>query len=175
MVSLILIGVSLSIDAFTLATTYGLLNPPRKYMYITSLSVGIFHFFMPLLGNIFGKCLNSYLNINSKFLLIIVLLLILIEYIKSLNDEYKEIHFSMLSIILFSFSVSIDSFSLGIGINYITGNTLLASITFSIISCFFTFLGFKIGKHISEKSQKIATITAITIIFTLIIYFLCKG
>ena len=51
-INIILIAVSLSIDAFVLATAYGINNIKVKKAIITAVVVGTFHFFMPLIGNI---------------------------------------------------------------------------------------------------------------------------
>lgn len=172
--TLIIIGLSLSMDAFTLSLAYGLLNISKRKIYLTSLLVGAFHFIMPLLGNILGKIIREYIGFESKYVLIIVLTLILIEMIRSLKEEKTEYNLSILNILVFSLLVSIDSFSLGIGINYITENIYLASIIFSFLSSLFTFLGFRLGKYLSIKAEKQAKYFGIVILFTVIIYFLCK-
>ena len=172
--TLLIIGLSLSIDAFSLSLAYGMLNISKKQSLNTSLMVGLFHFFMPIIGNLLGNVFIKYIKINSKFVLLIVLTLILIEMIKSLHDDNKEYELNILNIIVFAFLVSVDSFSLGIGMNYITSNILLASTIFSIMSFSFTFLGFMIGKYFNYKAQSYARYIGITLLFTIIIYFLCK-
>ena len=172
--TLIIIGLSLSVDAFTLSLAYGLLNISKGKIYLTSLLVGFFHFLMPILGDSLGNIIRKYISFESKHILIIVLSLILVEMIKSLKEEKKEYNLSVLNILVFALLVSMDSFSLGIGINYITSNIFLASGIFSFLSGLFTFLGFKLGKYLSIKAEKQAKYIGITILFTVIIYFLCK-
>ena len=53
--TLFLIGISLSIDAFSMSLAYGLIGIRKKDMFLSSLIVGLFHFFMPLLGSIIGS------------------------------------------------------------------------------------------------------------------------
>ena len=83
---LLIIGVSLSVDAFSVSTVIGLTNPSVKKCTITSIAVGIFHFFMPLLGVFLSNIINNIININTDILLGLILLLIslqmFIEYIK---------------------------------------------------------------------------------------------
>jgi len=173
-ITIILIGLSLSIDAFTLSLAYGLLNIPKSKIIFTSLSVGIFHFIMPLLGLAIGRVLTDMININSKYILIVVLLIILVSMIKSLKEEEQEHDLSFINILTFSFLVSLDSFSVGIGLTYITNKIFLGSIIFSIISCTFTYLGFTLGKYLSVKAEKHAKILGIVFITLLIIYFIFK-
>ena len=49
----LLIGVSLSMDAFSLALIYGTYGLSRRNEIILSIIVGLFHFFMPLVGLFF--------------------------------------------------------------------------------------------------------------------------
>ena len=172
---LLIIGISLSIDAFSVATVIGMTLKNTKKSLISSLSVGIFHFIMPLLGVILSKKILNIISINSNLLLGIILLLIslqmLIEYIKPSN---KEISLTKIGIILFSFGVSLDSFSVGLGLNAVTNNLLLASSVFSICSFSFTFLGFTLGRYISKLLKKYSYIIGTIILFILGISFLCK-
>lgn len=172
--TIILIAISLSIDAFTLSVAYGLLNIKKKKIIITSITVGIFHFFMPLIGLIIGNFITNKYMLDSKFILIVTLIIILIEMIKSYNEEIIEKDLSLIETITFSFLVSIDSLLIGAGITYITSNIILSCIYFSIFSFLFTLGGFLLGKYITQKSKQNAKIISIIIIFTLIIYFLCK-
>ena len=108
-ITIILLGISLSLDAFTLSLAYGLLNIPKKNIILTSISVGIFHFIMTTLGHNLGDLINKIVKINSKYVLILVLIIILIEMIKSLNEEFEEHNLNLINIIIFSLLVSFDS------------------------------------------------------------------
>ena len=65
-ITLLLIGLSLSVDAFTLSLAYGLLNIPKRKIIMISGLVGIFHFIMPLIGYLISDLLNKVININFK-------------------------------------------------------------------------------------------------------------
>ncbi|MEG2457616.1 MAG: manganese efflux pump [Bacilli bacterium] len=173
-ITLILIGISLSLDAFSLSIAYGLIDIKKTQIIQTSISVGIFHFFMPLLGMYLGSFIFKYINIDSKYILIIILSLVVLEMIKSLYDKEKAYEMNILNIIIFSFLVSIDSFSVGIGINYITSFPIIASLIFSFFSFFFTLLGFTLGKYLSEVAGIISKKIGIVILIILIIYFVFK-
>ncbi len=66
MLSIILLAISLSLDAFSLALSYGIFNIEYKIKLKTSLITGIFHFIMPLIGNKFGNILISIIKIKVK-------------------------------------------------------------------------------------------------------------
>ena len=145
LLTIFLIALSLSIDTFTLSLTYGLLVIPKKTCITTSLTVGIFHFIMPLLGYKLGNILKTYVNINEKYILI-----------------------------LFSLLVSIDSFTLGIGINYITNKIYLSSLIFFLVSSIFTYLGFKIGKFVGKKLKKTSKLFGVILLTIITVYLICK-
>lgn len=173
-ITLIIIGLSLSIDAFSLSLAYGLLNIPKKTIISTSITVGIFHFIMPILGMLLGNIITDTLNLDSKYILLTILILILIEMIKSLKEENKEHELNIINILIFAFLVSFDSFTLGIGIKYITSNIFIASIIFMILSSLFTFLGFILGKYLTKKATYKIKLIGIILLLVVIMYFLCK-
>lgn len=173
-ITLIIIGLSLSIDAFSLSLAYGLLNIPKKTIISTSIIVGIFHFIMPILGMLLGNIITDTLNLDSKYILLTILILILIEMIKSLKEENKEHELNIINMLIFAFLVSFDSFTLGIGIKYITSNIFFASIIFMILSSLFTFLGFILGKYLTKKATYKIKLIGIILLLVVILYFLCK-
>ena len=66
-IMVIVIAVSLSMDAFSLSLAYGTLNLEKSQIRLLSLIVGLYHFFMPLLGMWVGtKILNILLHPSSQ-------------------------------------------------------------------------------------------------------------
>lgn len=171
--TLFLIGLSLSLDAFSLSLAYGLLGIRKKKMLYSSLIVGLFHFFMPLLGSFIGIKILSSFKINPKYVIAIVIFLIILEMIKSLKEEVNtELKISFLNMLAFAFFVSLDSFTVGIGLVYVTAYPIYASIIFAIVSTILTFIGFILGKYVSGKIGKISKYIGIGILSILLIYFL---
>lgn len=169
---IILIGISLSMDAFSLALAYGTLNIKNKDINLLSIIVGLYHFFMPLLGMFVGKKIINLLPISSNFLVFIVLLLIGIQMIIESFKEEKEIKkLNLFEMILFGLAVSIDSFSLGLGLKTLYKNPYVSALVFSVSSMLFTYIGLKLGKKINQKIGNISTIFGgITLIIIGIIY-----
>ncbi len=164
-ISLILIGIGLSMDTFSISLSIGTLKISKKDINLISIIVGIFHFIMPLLGLIVGKNILELLNINPEYLLSIVLFILSIKLIKDyFNNQSIEIDLSILSIITLAFSVSIDSFTTGIALYTITNNILIATLIFSTLSFIFTYIGLNIGKYASNKIGKYATIIGILLL-----------
>ncbi len=171
-VSILMIGISLSMDTFSLSLSLGSIINSKKIK-ILPLIVGLFHFFMPLLGNIFGLKLVSWFNLASHVLLGLILIFLGINLaIHYFKDENIEINLSLLGFFIFAFGVSIDSFTVGLGISAITHNYLKASIIFALCSAAFTYLGILIGKYSSRMIGKKATLLGIVILLILGIYHL---
>ena len=172
LVSILLIGISLSMDTFSLSLTLGTVSE-NKLIKILPLFVGIFHFFMPILGNIIGITLINLLNLASNIILGTVLIVLGINLaIHYFKDETADINLNILGIIIFALSVSIDSFSVGLGINDITNNYYIASIIFALCSAAFTYLGIIIGKYSSKLIGKYAIILGIFLLLILGIFHL---
>lgn len=171
---IILIGISLSMDAFSLALAYGTLNLKNKDINLLSIIVGLYHYFMPLLGMFVGKKIINLLPISSNFLVFIVLFLIGIQMIIESFKEEKEIKkLNLFEMILFGLAVSIDSFSLGLGLKTLYKNPYISALVFSISSMLFTYIGLKLGKKINQKIGNISTIFGgITLIIIGIIYLM---
>ncbi len=168
LINLFLIGISLSMDTFSISLSIGTFEISKKKILIFSILVGIFHFFMPILGNALGYKIVRFLNINVNFLLGFILLFIGIEMIIDLfKNENKEFNLNFLNMILISISVSLDSFSTGIGLSAVTDNFILSGLIFSFIAFLFTLMGLIIGKYSSKKLGIYAKILGIILLFTI--------
>ena len=161
---LVLIGICLSLDAFSLAISISLNYTNKVKIKMYSLLVGIFHFFMPMLGYILKLYIKKIIYIPNKEIMVIVVIFLIIETILD-KKESKRI----INPLLFAFSVSIDSFSVGITLD--RKILLPSSFIFSTISFMFTYFGFIIGKKLNKK---ISNNTKVISIIILIIILICN-
>ena len=147
----LIIGISLSMDAFSLALIYGTQSISKKNKIILSIIVGIYHFVMPLLGVFLGNVILKYLVINLSIVVSIIFLFIGIEMIiSSIKDDSHDFVVSIFGFLIFGLSVSIDSFTTGIGLNVINNNYLEVSSIFCIVSGSFTYLGLILGNKLGS-------------------------
>ena len=166
-------AVCLSMDAFSLSLIYGTLNMSKKMNRSMSIMVGIFHFFMPLLGYFLGTIILKFIPINPDTLVGIIFIILSIEMIISLTkDEQVKVLTSFLSVCFFAFTVSIDSFSVGIAYGTFGNNIYIASIIFSLISAGFTYIGVTLGKKLVKSFGSIATLIGSVILLFLGISYL---
>lgn len=159
MTLILIIAVSLSMDAFSLSLAYGTLNPEKQYIEKLSIIVSIYHFIMPLLGLTIGNILLKIIPLDPNIIVFIVLTFIGIEMIIDSFKKEENVHLMTLKeMILFGLAVSLDSFSVGVGLETLTNNYIISVSMFSLSSFIFTYIGLTIGKKINNLIGPISTI-----------------
>ena len=171
--TIVLIAISLSMDAFSLSLLYGTEGIKKKEKIILSLIVGIYHFIMPLIGLSLGSIIKSKIIFSSEILVGIILCLIAIEMlISSFKEKEEKFLLSFPGFLIFGLSVSVDSLTTGIGLPAITSKYILSCTIFSIISFIFTFLGLNLGNVLNQKYGKLSTIIGGTILLMLGMFYI---
>ena len=79
--SIVLIGIALSMDTFSLSLSVGMFNIDNKKALKISLIVGIMHFVMPFIGTILGDKLVQAFELKCDILLGIILIFIAVQMI----------------------------------------------------------------------------------------------
>ena len=157
--TIIIVAISLSMDAFSLSLAYGTLNITKKDIVSLSLIVGIYHFFMPQIGNIIGKIILNLLPIKPNIIVFIVLFIIGLQMILETFKVDRNIkNLKIREMILFGLAVSLDSLSIGVGLKSIYHNVIVSSFIFMIMSFIFTYMGLHLGKKINDIVGKISTL-----------------
>lgn len=170
-----IIGISLAMDSFSLSLCMGSFNiSPKRGLFFSSV-VAMFHFLLPLVGKVVGNSLEAIMNIDANRLLFFIFLFLSFElFIQLISKDEKYFAFSLISLILLAFSVSVDSLTIGIGLSNIISVPIIGSIIFSLIAFFFTILGLIIGKYSYKKMGKIAGMIGLIIMIFLSIYYFIK-
>ena len=155
---IILIGISLAMDAFAISICKGLKNNKIKTGLIISLFFGLFQFIMPILGFYLGNVMNekiiNYQTYFSSILLIIIgILMIKEDKINEINLEldYKELF-------ILSLATSIDAFVIGISFSFINTNIILSSTTIGIITFIICLIGYFLGHLFNKKAHQYSNI-----------------
>ena len=172
---ILLVALSLSMDAFSLALIYGINNLSKRKEIILSLIVGLFHLIMPLIGYGLGEFILNLFPIELHILVTIIFTLIGIEMV---IDSLKEPKYNLLTnitgMLLFGLAVSIDSFGVGIGLDILTNNVFSSSVIFMIISGLITYMGLSFGKIIGKKIGKISNMIGGLILIILGVIYMFK-
>lgn len=162
-IEIVLLAVSLSMDAFSLSIALSSSSIIKNYSYKYIISVGTFHFVMPLIGYLLKNYINKvvYIPSNELFTLVIIILIIGI-----ILDKEKNIGNKLFNPIIFAFTVSVDSLIIGLSLDNII---VISAFIFAIVSMIFTFTGFVIGKNISKHYSKKSKFISIFILIILLI------
>lgn len=151
---IILIGVSLSADAFAVALSKGLSLQKYKlnYSLIVGLYFGIFQALMPLIGYIFSKNLGVFLERIDHYIAFIILLIIGINMIKD-KEETLDDDFNIKTMTLLAIGTSIDALAIGITFSFLKVNILLSISIIGIITFILSYLGTLIGYKFKDKTK----------------------
>ena len=166
--TIIFIGIALSMDAFALSISIGSYMFKKTILFFSFL-VGILHFILPLLGSIIGITLLYNLTINPNYLLGIVLIFLLIQMLIDIKNEKDIFINNKWELLVLAVTVSIDSFITGVGLSLISSNIIISSLIFSILAGSITFLGLLISKISTKYFGVYAKIIGIIILLLLII------
>ena len=93
-------AVGLSMDAFSLALAYGTTKIPITKKIMLSLTVGIFHFFMPKLGTLLGTELLLNYIARANYLVGIIFIILALEMFFSRKDKKGGTITNIISIII---------------------------------------------------------------------------
>lgn len=165
---IVLIGVSLAMDAFAVSVTDGMCyNNMRKDKAVTiPLTFGIFQAVMPLagyfLGSLFSKYIDAFDHYIAFFLLLIIGGKMVFDGIKDLRAEDGDVkvkRFSYPEVLLQGVATSIDALAVGITLNAMPGVYsynifafvgVIGAVTF-LISLVGLIIGIRIGKLFKNK------------------------
>jgi len=172
LITIILIGISLSLDALSLSLLYGTINLSKQKIIILSAVVGLYHFFMPIIGSLIGNIIDSNLFISHNHIVALLFIILSLEMISSVYEEKKIIKINYIGILLFGLAVSVDSFFAGVGLSLIHISIINCALIFSILSLILTYIGLRIGNRVSRKYGKYSTLFGGLCLLGVSIYYL---
>lgn len=156
-IELLLISVSLAMDAFAVSVSNGLVLPNvKKRNAVTfGLYFGLFQFFMPLIGYFLGNKLTKYIQQFDHWIAFILLGIIGFNMIKESFSEdeddmpkEKEI-LKVKNLTMLAIATSIDALAVGVTFAFIGNmNILFACSVIGIVAFILSYAGLMIGKKI---------------------------
>lgn len=180
-VSILLIGAGLSMDAFAVSVCKGLALGER-YRLSHSLKAGAyFGFFqalMPLLGYCLGSAFSEYVEKYSPFLSFALLAFVggkmLYEAIKW-DGEERNADMDVKTMLLLALATSIDAFAVGVALA-MQDTLIFPSVALIGVTTFiFSLVGVKIGNLFGAGHNRAATAVGGLILFGLGVRFLISG
>lgn len=150
--TLFVIAVALGMDAFSLGIGIGLRGIRLLHILKVSLVVGLFHVIMPLAGMFMGSFVSSLLGDIAIFAGGALLVLLGSHMIYSALKGENEASFNdqtLWGLLIFAFSVSMDSFSVGISLGLFSTDVVMAVLLFGLFGGLMSVMGLWIGRRAS--------------------------
>lgn len=150
---IILIGLSLSMDAFTVSISKGISSSKEKGI-ITAFFFGLFQFIMPLLGYFIGNKFSERIIYYNPYISTILLITIGILIIKEKDNEELRSNLNLKELFLLSIATSIDALVIGISFSFLKVNIISSSIIIGIITFIMCIIGYYFGNLLNKKVGK---------------------
>lgn len=172
------VGISLSLDAFTVSVLKGFLKNKINLKFIITIAFyfGLFQGIMPMLGYFIGKSMYDVISLYDHYIILILFSILGLNMIISTKKEdisVKSESINFKEMILLSIATSIDAFTVGITFTFLTNNIFLLSFEIALVTFIICFLGVLIGhKAGTYFSSKVNLIGGITLIILGIKIFL---
>ena len=148
---IILIGFSLSMDAFTVSITRSLKEEKSNNKLIMSISFGLFQMIMPIIGFLIGKSFYKEIIKWGNWISCIILVTIGFLMIKDSKKENEIEPFSFKILWILSLATSIDALSVGVTFTFVKYSIMITSSIIGIITFMNSYIGCMIGKKIESK------------------------
>ncbi|CAG9606686.1 manganese efflux pump MntP [Pseudoneobacillus rhizosphaerae] len=152
LLTLILMAFALGMDAFSVGLGMGMFNLRLRQIFKIGITIGIFHVWMPLLGMIAGKFLSNQFGtiatyIGGGLLLVLGVQMIWSSFKKEDSSVITPVGFGLM---VFAFSVSLDSFSVGLTLGIYQAKTVLVLMCFGVAATILTWCGLLVGRKVQN-------------------------
>lgn len=149
-VSLIFMAAALGMDAFSVSLGIGMQRIRLKRIAEIGLIMGLFHIIMPFAGIVLGQAISG--RIGHFATLVGGLLMIGIGaqmFFSAFNHETKKMIQPVgIGLLFLAFSVSIDSFSVGLSLGISGAKVILTLFIFGVVSMLLTWAGMLLGRKV---------------------------
>ena len=172
LLSLFLIAVGLSMDAFAVSVCKGLATPKYKLKYsmICGAWFGGFQALMPAVGYLLGVNFKKYITAIDHWIAFVLLALIgfnmIREALKS-DDEGADPSFTAKSMSLLAVATSIDALAIGITFAFLDVNIVAAVLFIGVCTFVISAAGVKIGSAFGTRFKSKAEIAGGAILIIL--------
>lgn len=178
-ISIILIAIGLSMDAFAVSVSNGIVL--KKVTALNSIKTGVFfgafQAFMPILGWFLGNTFCMYIESIDHWLAFGLLSFIganmIYESLKEEENEYRNPNSTKVLLVM-AIATSIDALAVGVSFSMLQANIfipaiVIGTITF-IISSIGVFIGKKVGKLFKKNAEIFGGIILIIIGFNILMH-----
>ena len=155
LIEIILIALSLSMDAFAVSICKGLsvYKMKPKYALIAGAYFGIFQALMPVVGFFLGKQFESLITSIDHWIAFALLVIIGINMIRESRKESEEVNssFSFKAMLPMAVATSIDALAVGITFAFLNADITLSAVIIGVITFVVSAAGVKIGNVFGSR------------------------
>lgn len=147
-----------SLDAFSVCLGIGLQPLRLRKIATIGLWIGIFHMLMPLLGLLLGALLAEWITSLTELMSGMLLFglgaqMIFQTFAETIRSNPPK-NFNLTAIIVLAFSVSIDSFPIGISLGMSGFLTIVTILLFGGVSTLMAWVSLLIGKKVQHNLDR---------------------
>lgn len=159
-VSLFMVAVGLSMDAFAVSICKGLATKEIRLRHMVTAGVwfGGFQALMPLIGYLLGSTFASAIKKYDHWIAFILLFLIGINMIREAlakgEEENVTDSFGVGTMLVMAVATSIDALAVGVSFAFLEVNIISALAFIGVTTFLFSFAGVKIGNVFGSKYEK---------------------
>jgi manganese efflux pump family protein len=148
--TILIMAIALGMDAFSLGIGIGMKGIRLLDILKISSVIGIFHVFMPLMGMFTGQYVGSLLGDVATAMggLLLILLGSHMVYSSLRGESFPSFdHRTLWGLFVFSLSVSIDSFSVGVSLGMFSTDIVATVLLFGVFGCLLSIAGLLLGRR----------------------------
>lgn len=157
---LIMIGISLSMDAFAVSICKGLSvrKVQLSHALICSAWFGAFQAIMPSIGYFLGSRFEHLLNSVGPWVAFILLAVIGVNMVRESfgGDETVDNDFSAKAMLPLAVATSIDAFAVGVGFAAMEANIVVAALLIGCTTFTLSAIGVKVGAVFGDKYRAVS-------------------
>jgi putative Mn2+ efflux pump MntP len=149
MLTIAVMAFAIGLDAFSLGIAMGMKGIRLLHILRLSTFIALFHLIMPLMGMFTGSYMSILLGDVAVAIggVLLILLGAHMIYSSLRGDKARAFdHGSLWGTMLFAFTVSIDSFSVGVSLGMFASDLLLTVLLFGLSGGYMSILGLLIGR-----------------------------
>lgn len=158
--SLFMVAVGLSMDAFAVSICKGLATREVRFRHMVTAGVwfGGFQALMPLIGYLLGSTFASAIKKYDHWVAFVLLCLIGVNMIREALSKKEEEDvsdsFGVKTMLLMAVATSIDALAVGVSFAFLEVHIMLAVAFIGVTTFLFSFAGVKIGNVFGSKYEK---------------------
>lgn len=159
-VEIILVALSLSMDAFAVSVCKGLSMKKIAWekAIIIGLYFGVFQMIMPIIGYSLGTTFEGLVTKIDHWIAFVLLLAIggkmILESRSKADCEQYDDSVNFKTMIVLAIATSIDALAIGISFAFLQINILFTSIIIGVTTFILSLIGVKVGNRFGDKYEK---------------------